>query len=102
MKPETLDERLRALSHPVRRALFLQCLGEDRTAGDLVESADLAPASVSEHLKVLRKSGLLVLRREGRFRRYRADPDAVRGVSKALARLVESENLPAQPGDRQE
>lgn len=87
-KAFALDERLRALAHPVRRQLVADCLGAPRTAGDLVARCGLAPASVSEHLKVLRKTGLLILEREGRYRRYRADPDAVRATARALERLV--------------
>lgn len=83
-----LDERLRALAHPVRRQLVADCLGAPRTAGDLVARSGLAPASVSEHLKVLRKTGLLILERDGRYRRYRADPDAVRATARALERLA--------------
>ena len=88
MNAETLDERLRALSHPARRALFEACLEEARPAGQLVELIDLAPASVSEHLKVLRKSGLLVLERDGRFRRFRADVEAAAEVAAAVRKLA--------------
>jgi DNA-binding transcriptional ArsR family regulator len=83
-----LDERLRALAHPVRRRLVVECLDAPRTAGYLVARAALAPASVSEHLKVLRKTGLLVLDRDGRFRRYRTDPEVVCATSHALAALI--------------
>jgi DNA-binding transcriptional ArsR family regulator len=86
--PEALDERLRALAHPVRRQLVADCLDAPRAAGDLVARCGLAPASVSEHLKVLRKTGLLVLDRDGRFWRYRAEPEAVRATARALERLV--------------
>jgi len=47
----------------------------------------LAPASVSEHLKVLRKTGLVEQARDGRFRRYRTQPEALREVLTALADL---------------
>jgi DNA-binding transcriptional ArsR family regulator len=86
--PEALDERLRALAHPVRRRLVADCLAAPRTAGVLVARTGLAPASVSEHLKVLRKTGLLVLERDGRFRRYRADPGVVRATARELERLA--------------
>jgi DNA-binding transcriptional ArsR family regulator len=85
---QALDERLRALAHPVRRRLVADCLDAPRTAGALVARCGLAPASVSEHLKVLRKTGLLVLERDGRFRRYRADPEVVRDTAAALRRLA--------------
>jgi DNA-binding transcriptional ArsR family regulator len=74
----SLDERLRALAHPVRRQLVGACLAAPRPAGELVELTALAPASVSEHLKVLRKTGLLVLEARGRFRLYVTDENVVR------------------------
>jgi DNA-binding transcriptional ArsR family regulator len=85
-----LDERLRALAHPVRRDLFAACLAEPQPAGALVERTGLAAASVSEHLKVLRKTGLLVLESRGRFRLYSANPDAVRETLAALAAWLET------------
>jgi DNA-binding transcriptional ArsR family regulator len=79
------DERLRALAHPVRRALFAACVAEAQPAGALVERTGLAAASVSEHLKVLRKTGLLVLESRGRFRLYTADPAIVRETAAVLS-----------------
>jgi DNA-binding transcriptional ArsR family regulator len=80
----TLDERLRALAHPVRRQLVVACLREPRPAGELVELTELAPASVSEHLKVLRKTGLLVLEARGRFRLYVTDEKVVRQAAEGV------------------
>ena len=76
-----LDERLRALAHPVRRQLVAACIADAQPAGALVELTGLAPASVSEHLKVLRKTGLAVLSREGTYRWYRADPHRVAALA---------------------
>jgi len=83
-----LDERLRALAHPVRRQLVVACLGAPRAAGELVELTGLAPASVSEHLKVLRKTGLLVLEPRGRFRMYVADAAVVAAVGAAVGAIA--------------
>ena len=47
---------------------------------------------------MLRKTGLLTLDRDGRFWRYRADPDAVRATARALDRLVGA--AAGQAGDR--
>jgi DNA-binding transcriptional ArsR family regulator len=47
----------------------------------------LAPASVSEHLKVLRKSGLLELDKRGRFWMYRADPKVLSDAARAVAAI---------------
>ena len=83
-----LDERLRALAHPVRRQLVAACREAPQPAGALVELTGLAPASVSEHLKVLRKSGLLVLEVRGRSWIYTTDASAVAETAAALARLA--------------
>jgi DNA-binding transcriptional ArsR family regulator len=64
------------------------CLERERAAGELVGAVNLAAASVSEHLKVLRKTGLLVLEARGRFRLYRADPAVVREVARAVGALL--------------
>lgn len=84
----SLDERLRALAHSARRDLVAACLDRPRSAGELVDRLDLAPASVSEHLKVLRKTGLLVLERRGRFRYYRADASVVKATAADLGALA--------------
>lgn len=82
-----LDEALRALSHPDRRLFVTACQGEPRAAGDLAALSALSLATVSEHLKVLRKSGLLILSKQGRFWFYRTDIDTLRTVASAVARL---------------
>ena len=83
-----LDERLRALAHPVRRQLVAACRDAPLPAGALVELTGLAPASVSEHLKVLRKCGLLVLEVRGRSWIYATDRDAVSATATALKELA--------------
>jgi DNA-binding transcriptional ArsR family regulator len=91
-----LDERLRALAHPVRRQLLAACISEPQPAGAHVERVGLAPASVSEHLKVLRKTGLLVLDARGRFRLYSADPVVARETIAALDAWLSEAGYPAQ------
>ena len=73
-----LDETLRALAHPARRRILELVRDRELPAGALVEAVGLAPASVSEHLKVLRKTGLVAMSASGTWRRYRADPAALR------------------------
>jgi len=54
--------------------------------------SDLALATVSEHLKVLRKTGLLPLEKRGRFWFYKTDRAALAAVSAAVAALLESDD----------
>jgi DNA-binding transcriptional ArsR family regulator len=78
------DELLRALAHPARREILRQCWDAPASAGALSTALELAPASTSEHLKVLRKSGLVVLTKDGTFRWYQADRQRVAAVSQWL------------------
>lgn len=85
LSAEEADELLRALAHPARRAILRECWREPRSAGALSETVELAAASTSEHLKVLRKTGLVVLTKDGTFRWYRADPARVAALAEWLS-----------------
>ncbi len=82
-----LDEVLRALAHPDRRSFLRACLADEQAAGDLAALSDLALATVSEHLKVLRKSGLLIMERRGRFWMYQTDAALLMAIAAEVARL---------------
>ncbi len=82
---DELDELLRALSHRERRMFLRLCRNEAVAAGDLAERSTLSLASVSEHLKVLRKTGLVTLEKDGRFWRYKADLVRIDAVLAELA-----------------
>lgn len=83
-----LDQVLRALSHPDRRRFVLACRDNARAAGELAELSSLSVATVSEHLKVLRTSGLLVLDKQGRNWFYRTDPAVLSATLKQLRTLL--------------
>ena len=78
---------LRALAHPDRRVFVAACRERARAAGELAELSQLSLATVSEHLKVLRTSGLLTLDKQGRNWFYRTDAAVVREAERALRRL---------------
>ena len=85
-EPDDLDELLRAVASRHRRSILFQVWERERSAGDLAELLELAPASVSEHLKVLRKHGLVTVRVEGTFRLYRAVPQRLHQLAELLIR----------------
>ena len=53
-------------------------------AGEIVNAFDLSGATISGHLTVLRDAGLVGMRSEGTFRRYRARQAAVAGIRSVL------------------
>jgi DNA-binding transcriptional ArsR family regulator len=79
-----LDDLLRALASPHRRQIVQECWSVECTAGELAERLGLAPASTSEHLKVLRKHGLVDLTANGTFRLYRARRERLRRLTELL------------------
>ena len=90
MEDEALNEALRALAHPARRLFIRACLPSERAAGDLAALSNLSLATVSEHLKVLRKAGLLQLDRQGRFWMYRTDAMQLSTLAEATRKLGEA------------
>lgn len=61
-------------------------------AGALAEGAGMAAASVSEHLKVLRKTGLAEVEKRGKFWLYKTNTRLVAEVLTALrAELLEED-----------
>jgi DNA-binding transcriptional ArsR family regulator len=79
------DELLRALAHPARRQILRECWHANVSAGALAVALDLGPPSVSEHLRVLRKSELVVLTRSGTFRHYQTNTGLVEAVARWIA-----------------
>ena len=84
MDDAQLDEALRALAHPTRRAVIRKTVDQEVPASELADALGIAPATASEHLKVLRKSGLVHLTADGTWRRYRANLERVQEIRAAL------------------
>jgi DNA-binding transcriptional ArsR family regulator len=72
-----------------------------QAAGELAAASGLSAASVSEHLKVLRKTGLVVLERHGRFRLYRTEPSCVLAVARNVKQVVSRPGAPLGGKDGQ-
>ena len=69
----TTHDPFNAVAEPKRRKI-LEALGPaERSVNDLVEALGWPQPTVSKHLAVLKKVGLVRERRDGRQRLYRAD-----------------------------
>ncbi|MEZ5319529.1 MAG: metalloregulator ArsR/SmtB family transcription factor [Vicinamibacterales bacterium] len=71
---KTLNRVFSALSDPTRRAIVRQLTKGESTVGQLGAPFDLAPATLSKHLRVLADAGLVRQTRDGRFLRTRLSP----------------------------
>ena len=78
MENRAEDEVFRALADPTRRAL-LGLLGEQaQRVSDLTSHFAMSQPAVSQHLRVLRRAGLVAETRAGRNRIYRLNPEPLR------------------------
>jgi DNA-binding transcriptional ArsR family regulator len=83
-------ELLRALGAPVRLALLHLLAPAPRCVHELVDALGVSQPLVSQHLRTLRKVGLVVAARDGREVRYRlADQHVAHIVHDALAHAGE-------------
>jgi DNA-binding transcriptional ArsR family regulator len=79
-----LEDSLRALAHPGRRAMLELVFEDERPATELAEAAGLSKSAASQHLKLLRDAGLVHVRVDANRRLYRADMDRVAEVAARL------------------
>jgi DNA-binding transcriptional ArsR family regulator len=70
-------EALTALGDPTRRVIFERLADRPSAVGELARQMPISRPAVSQHLKVLKDSGLVVDRRAGNRRIYQLDPDGV-------------------------
>lgn len=76
---------LDAVSEPRRREVLTRLaeLGE-APVGVIAEGIGVSRPAVSQHLKVLKDTGIVTERRSGRQRLYRIDPDGLRRARTAI------------------
>lgn len=76
-----------ALSDPTRRQIIEQLSAGECAFGDLASQFDISRPAVSQHLKVLRKTGLVSVRRDAQRRIYRLEAAGLRDVDRWIARV---------------
>jgi DNA-binding transcriptional ArsR family regulator len=83
-----------ALGDPTRRAIFKRLVEGPRAVTELAGELPVSRPAVSQHLKVLRKAGLVVDRQAGKHRIYQVNPDGL-GALRAELDLFWSKTLAA-------
>ena len=95
---ESLDRALHAIADPTRRRI-LQALKEGEAeakarksamsnpclcAGDIESRVRLSQPTISHHMAILTKAGLVEATKKGQWRWYRRNEKAIRGMVKTL------------------
>jgi ArsR family transcriptional regulator, virulence genes transcriptional regulator len=78
------SELLKALSNRHRLLIICQLIDGERSVGELAGFLDLRDSTVSQHLALLRKDGLVAARRDAQTIYYSIASDPAREVLKTL------------------
>ena len=81
------SELLKALANRHRLLIICQLIDGERSVGDLAELLGIRDSTVSQHLALLRKDGLVSARREAQTIHYSIANPAARELLTALYRL---------------
>lgn len=73
MKTDQLSLTFAALADPTRRAILARLAEGDATVGELAAPHDMSLPSISRHLKVLERAGLVVKGRSAQWRPCRLE-----------------------------
>ena len=79
-----VDDTLRALAHPARRAMLQLAWDAERSSSDIAEAVGMSRPAASQHLRVLRDTGLVHVRVDGNQRLYRVDLERLAQVRSQL------------------
>src|SRR3954464_13572574 len=79
-----VEDALRAIANPRRRAMLELVWDDERTAGEIARHSGPAAPAAPQHLRGLRRRGLVTVRCDANRRLYRAEPARVAEVRAAL------------------
>jgi len=81
------SELLKSLSNRHRLLIVCQLINGERSVGELAEFLDIRDTTVSQHLALLRKDGIVTTRRDGQTIWYSIVSDPARQILETLYRL---------------
>jgi len=84
-----LDHAFAALADPTRRGIVLHLARGEATVSELVGRFALTQPTISSHIKVLEKAGLIVRRKDAQFRRCSLASDRLKSVTAWLEQVQE-------------
>lgn len=88
--------QLKALGHPVRMEIVRQLCERDRCCcNDFCACMSLAQSTISQHLDLLKKAGLVNYEPDGNRSRYSLNREAFKALARAIAAMGEE----AAPAD---
>lgn len=79
----------KALAHPIRLHIVEILLEEEKCVNDIKDLFDATQPNISQHLNILKYSGIVDFRQEGNLRcYYLQDPEKMKKITQAVKGLV--------------
>jgi DNA-binding transcriptional ArsR family regulator len=78
------ERALDALGDPTRRLVFKRLRKGSRSVAEIARGMDVSRPAVSQHLKVLKAAGLVMVRAEGTRRLYAVDTRGIEALRRWL------------------
>jgi ArsR family transcriptional regulator, arsenate/arsenite/antimonite-responsive transcriptional repressor len=82
-----LNLLFKALNDPTRRAILELLKNKDLTAGEIADKFNISWPSISHHLELLKRAGLVVSIKEGQFVYYSINTTVMDEMMKWLLQL---------------
>jgi DNA-binding transcriptional ArsR family regulator len=82
-----LSLAFKALNDPTRREILELLKVKDLTAGEIVEQFTISGASISHHLDLLKRAGLIDSQKKGQFVIYRLNTTVLDEILKWIIQL---------------
>jgi DNA-binding transcriptional ArsR family regulator len=76
----TTSDPFNAIAEPRRRHILELIAGDEKSVTEIADVLELGQPSVSKHLQVLRDTGLVTVRRDGRRTLYRVNGETLRTI----------------------
>jgi len=86
---EQISESLKVISHPIRLQIISALLKDECNVSKIQEKLGLPQATVSQHLALLRRSGVVQARREGARVCYHIVDPRVRKIIEVISQETE-------------
>jgi DNA-binding transcriptional ArsR family regulator len=83
-----MNEVLKALSHPTRRAVLAMLKRGPMASGEIADAFDIAWPTMTTHLNTLKAAGLVTAERNGASIRYRVNASVMEETAAALLDLA--------------
>ena len=96
----TTSDPFNAVAEPRRRQILTFLAADERQVGEIVVAIGLDQPSVSKHLGVLRRVGLVRVRRNGRHRLYRTNAEALKPMHEWTETFERFWQPPVEPRER--